>query len=281
MSDLDASAPLAVLGPGLVGSWLGAAAGATLAYVGPSRRVRALRAALPSGIRTWNPRLATFTGAHPEDVPLLVACRAHQAPWATLPASAVAAQNGLGQPRAVVTCFVALDLRDDGAVAAVGPRPRVALADPGPAWEDILGRWSEAGIRVSVLDDPRPAQWEKAILNATVGPLCLATGLGMGAVWAEPELRALTIAATREGAALAEAAGVALPGGVVDRASEFFGQVGAHQPSVVRDSGELPWVLGRLLDAARTRGVGVPALARIAGMAAAPAAATAAGGPGA
>ncbi len=30
---------------------------------------------------------------------------------------------------------------------------------------------------------------EKAFLNATVGPLCLATGLGMGAVWRDAGLR--------------------------------------------------------------------------------------------
>jgi hypothetical protein len=253
---------LAVLGPGLVGSYLGAAAGAAIAYPGPSRTIRAQRALLPAGERSWAPRLARFED-HARHHPLLVSCRAHQAPWQQLPPTALAAQNGLGQPREVITCFFALDLIADGIVAAIGPRPRIVLSRPSPAWQPVLGAWGEAGIVVEVADDARPAQWEKAILNATVGPLCLATGMGMGAVWADESLRALTIAATREGVAIAAAAGIAIAPGATDRACDFFGQVGAHRPSVLRDDGELPHVLGHLLTAARKHGVAAPALGSI------------------
>jgi ketopantoate reductase len=85
----------------------------------------------------------------------------------------------------------------------------------------------------------------------------------MGEVWADESLRALTVAATREGVAIAAAAGVAIAPGAIDRACEFFGQVGAHRPSVLRDDGELPHVLGHILAAARRHGVSAPALGSI------------------
>lgn len=263
----DDAAQIAVLGPGLVGSYLGAAAGARIAYVGPSGTVRARLARLPAGDRPWQPREVRL-GALSPAAPLLISTRVHQTPWGRLPADALAAQNGLGQPRPVITCFLALDLDADGAVAAVGPRPRLVLARPPRAWEPVLGAWRDAGLEVEVRDDAAAAQWEKAILNATVGPLCLATGLGMGEVWSDPALRRLTLDATAEGTAVAAAVGVAIPAGAVDRAATFFAAVGCHRPSVVRDPGELPHVLGRLLDEARTHGVPAPALERIAALAA-------------
>ncbi|MBA3710058.1 MAG: hypothetical protein H0W83_14710 [Planctomycetes bacterium] len=241
-----------MLGPGLVGAYLGAAGGATRVYAGPSGSITSRRAALPAGIREWQPQIGTrplSTG-----MPLLVACRAHQTPWRDLPADCLVAQNGIGQPRSVMACFFALDLDNDGVVRAVGPPPRVVLADPGPDWTTILARWRESGITVELSADPRPAQWEKAILNATVGPLCLATGSGMAAVWNDPGQRSLVLRATTEGAAIASACGIAIPVGIEQRATDFFSQVGAHRPSVLRDRGELPWILGHLRnEAARHR----------------------------
>jgi 2-dehydropantoate 2-reductase len=180
-----------------------------------------------------------------------------------LPVSALAAQNGLGQPRPVIACFFALDRDDAGIVRTVGPPPRVVLADPGPSWTEVLARWSAAGITVELAADPRPAQWEKAILNATVGPLCLATGLGMAAVWDDGALRDLVSRATAEGGRIAGACSIAIPSGLVERASVFFASVGAHRPSVLRDAGELPWIIGHLRAQAAIHRVACPALDEI------------------
>ncbi len=260
----------AVFGPGLVGSYLGAAGAAELAYVGPSGLIRATRVRLPSGVVDWRPRQARFPNASTSNASpapaLLIATRVHRTPWADLPSDALAAQNGLGQPRAVVVCFFALDVGGDGVIEAVGPRPRVVLARPGKAWEPILARWSDTGLIIEVLDDARPAQWEKAILNATVGPLCLATGMGMGAVWADQRMRELTLRATTEGAIVAAAHGVDIPRGIEERASAFFERVGAHRPSVLRDTGELPHILGELQRSARRHGVPTVSLDAIARM---------------
>jgi hypothetical protein len=254
---------LAVLGPGLVGSWLGAACGASHAIAGPSGRLRWNAASHDGVVRPWHPRRIRLEEV-PADMPLLACSRVHATPWERLPQTALAAQNGLGQPRAVITCFLALDPGPDGVVAAVGPRARLVLAPPPAAFAGAIAAWRASGIAVEIVDDPRGAQWEKAILNATVGPLCLATGLSMAAVWADRQLRALALDATREGARVARGHGIAIASGLVDRASAFFAQVGAHLPSVVREPGELGAVIDRMLEHALTLGIATPALARIA-----------------
>ena len=251
-----------VLGAGLVGCFLGAAGGADRVIL--RRGISAMAAAtvrLPIGMRTWSP----VCEDSPSTSPLLLACRVHHSPWHTLAGRPVkAAQNGLGQPVPVVVCFMALDRDADGAIGAVGVRPRLVLAKPERCWHHVIAAWQRTGIEVEVVDDVLPAQWEKTILNATVGPLCLALGLTMAQVWADPANRALALAATSEGAWIATAHGVVVPDGIEVRAERFFAQVGGHRPSVVTDPGELPWILGHLLNIAELHQVPCPSLSRIA-----------------
>lgn len=193
--------------------------------------------------------------------PALVATRVHQTHWDHLPADSLAAQNGLGQPIPVVVCFMAIDRTAAGAITSVGVTPRLVVGPVSAGWRPVLTAWRAAGLQVEEVADVLPAQWEKAILNATVGPLCRATGLSMAAVWADVALRALVLTATAEGETIAQAQGVRLVPGVVERAAEFFARVGNHQPSAVRDPGELPSILGHLLRCAPGP---APALAKIA-----------------
>lgn len=251
--------PCAVLGTGLVGCYLGAASRAPGAVRGPSGRIAATRVRLPAGERMWQPR------AGDPSLPLLVATRCDRTPWQTLPADSLVVQNGLGQPRPVMVPFMALDVVD-GVLSAVGPRPRLVCGPLAARWSPVLAAWREAGLEVEQVADPRPAQWEKAIYNATVGPLCRATGRSMAAVWGDPDLRALVLAATAEGEAAARNSGVIVPDGIAERAAAFFAAIGAHEPSCRRDPGELPWILGPLLAASPAP---APALERIAALAAA------------
>lgn len=253
--------PCTILGPGLVGSYLGIAAGSRTCIPGPSGRPTAYRAHLPSGPATWQPQcVAVPTG------PVLATTRCDVGLRADLGADLLAAQNGLGQTHAVAVCFFALDLNAEGTVVAHGPTPRVVLKSPSPRWQPVLSAWRHAGLIVDEVADLRPAQWEKAILNATVGPLCLATGLSMAGVWAHAPWRTLTMAATHEGLAIAHAADIAVDNDLPERAATFFAAVGAHRPSVLKHPGELPAILPPLLTAARKHGVAAPALERIANL---------------
>ncbi len=194
----------------------------------------------------------------------MIAMRCHHTPWHDLPqAPLLAAQNGLGQPCPVLVCFFGVDRRADGVIAATAVRPHVVIGQPTDPWLAVLEEWRAAGLQVDVVEDIRPMQWEKAILNATVGPLCLATGWSMRNVWQDADLRHLTLSATREGALAAAASGIALRPGLTDRASAFFDRIGDHQPSVLSDPGEIPWTLGHLVQAANEYHIPVPALHRI------------------
>jgi 2-dehydropantoate 2-reductase len=214
---------------------------------------------------SWTPQIIETI---PHDAPVLITCRVHQTNWHGLPTDALAAQNGVGQPRAVAVCFFAVDI-DGGILHATGPRPRIVVGKLSSRWQPTLMAWRNAGIIVEEVKDVRSAQWEKVILNATVGPLCLSTGLTMAAVWQDPTLRQLTIDATTEGLRIAHSNGIACHDDLVDRASIFFAQLGDHHPSVVENAGELPWVIQPLLDAAQRQRLATPALDRIAALVAA------------
>ncbi len=242
------------------------------AVPGASQRCAAERVLLPVGERTgertgeriWRPRLVAQS-----HLPLLVTTRCHQTPWTTLPPAALVVQNGLGQPRPVVTAFMALDVID-GVLTALGPAPRLVVMRQMPLmqqWQPVLRAWRDAGLLVEEVADPRPAQWEKAILNATVGPLTLTrsgSAATMAAVWADPITRALVLAATEEGLAIAHAEGIRLTAGVVERASALFSAIGDHVPSCRRDPGELPHIHGPLLAAAARHRLAAPVLTAIA-----------------
>lgn len=257
-----------ILGPGLVGCYLGAAAGAGSMVVGPSGRIRSDQVRLPAGLRSWRPRQIALADRDPS-TPLLVCSRAHRTPWAQLPGKALCAQNGLGQPRPVAVCFFAVDLTE-GVIHATGAAPRIVVGPLPAGWIPVLDAWRSAGLIVDQVADARAAQWEKAVLNATVGPLCVATGQGMAAVWRDH--CDLVLDATSEGLAIAEAelAALGAPGihdGALDRAAAFFAAVGDHRPSAVVDHGELPWLFGPLADAARRHGLPARSLDLIARMA--------------
>lgn len=249
-----------VLGAGYVGSFLGALGGAGLVLTRGPRRVEE-QVLLPDGRqRTWRPQVG-----HQAGTPCLIACRCHQSPWENLPAGPVlAAQNGLGQPVPVAVCFMAISRTSDGVLSSRGPEPRVVVSSLHSLWRPVVSAWREAGLVVEEVPDVTPHQWEKAILNATVGPLCLITSRTVAEVWSDPELRQLVMMATTEGAQIAAGEGVVIPAGIEARASHFFARMGTHQPSVLRGAGELPWIIGRLLAAAERQRLPVPALSTIA-----------------
>lgn len=250
-----------VVGPGLVGSYLGAAGGARWTVPGPSGRPAAHRVRVAGGTVVWHPATIALGEVA---APHLVATRIGDTPWSRLPDACLCAQNGLGQPQPAMALFLAIDRDRDGRLRTRPHRPRVVLEPPAsPDWLPALAAWRRAGIRVEVVADARPARWEKLILNATVGPLCLATGLAMGAVWADPQLRRLTLAATAEGIDLAAEAGVTVAAGLLERASAFFAGIGDHRPSCVHDPGELPSILGLLEERIAGRRHRFPALDEI------------------
>lgn len=253
-----------VCGAGLVGCFLAAAGGFTAAVPRPSGRPLDERICLPNGeVQRWRPRSVHLPCA----APVLVATRCGQTPDAQLdPQRTLLAQNGLGQELPTAACFFAVDRDDDGVIFSSDPAPRVVLSDAHGIWTPTIAAWRASGLRVELVTESglRAARWEKCLLNATVGPLCLATGMSMAAVWRDRELRARVLATLDEGAELAARMGITLAADWQQRACAFFARVGEHRPSILDAPDELAWVFPPLFAAGERCGMDLPALRRIA-----------------
>lgn len=239
-----------IVGPGLVGSYLGAACGAETYLEG--HRPRAREILLPTGPVTWEPRPI---GCLQQGVPTIVCSRLHQTNWSMLPQASLAAQNGVETHIPTMACFMAVDMEPDGLLRAVGPRARLVIPPCDEAFRPVIEAWRSSNLIIEECADCMAPRWEKLILNLTVGPLALATGWSMTRIWADRPLRALVLQATDEAVALCRADGIDCDPHLADTASGFFAKVGDHQPSVCRDPGELPYIFApvrSLMDRIRT-----------------------------
>jgi hypothetical protein len=261
-SPTAATAAGCVVGPGLVGSYLGALGGLEAVVCGPSGGLAARMVRSPNGgMALWRPRqVAPSVRLVADRKPLLVATRSHQTPaWLRPATTALAAQNGLGDTLPVVVCYLAITRDRTGMLrhlGADGCPPRVVVGPVDPVWQPVLAAWRRAGIDVEQTTDIASHRWQKAILNATVGPLCLVHGGDMARIWRDPALQSLVRSATAEGAALAAAQGYACASSLPSLAERFFAAVGPHRPSLLRDPGELDDLLPLILR--RAAGLGIP-----------------------
>ncbi len=247
-----------VYGPGMVGSFLGALAGAERVVCGPSGRIRASTAQIQDRRYTWSPQSCVVPD--PNDL-LLICTRVHTSVPIAEEASSLFVHNGLHDKQMAALCFFAVDVCEER-VRLTGSQNRIVLPTLPEQWAPVIQAWQQAGLHVEQVANTQTAMWEKLILNATVGPLCLATGLSMSAVW--ESYQADVMAATAEGLRIAETHDVICDQHLLHRASTFFSDVGAHVPSVVRNHGEIDATLGALLRAAQHACCACPALERIA-----------------
>jgi 2-dehydropantoate 2-reductase len=162
---------------------------------------------------------------------VLIAAKTHQTRAALEPlrgnlaphALIVSLQNGLDNDRAAretlpgarvvaaTTTRAAIALRP-GRVRPAG-EGMTSIArdrDASPTSDDLAATLARAGLGVRVVDDIRPAMWEKLIVNAAVNPLGALTGRTNGALTEDPDLAALGRALAAEAAAVANAEGVAI-----------------------------------------------------------------------
>lgn len=77
--------------------------------------------------------------------------------------------------------------------------------------------------------------WEKAILNASLSPVCALTGKTMQEVMDYSTGRELVTAIIKEGIQVAAAAGIVFPAGFVSHCLHYLDQGGNHRPSMLVD----------------------------------------------
>jgi 2-dehydropantoate 2-reductase len=164
-------------------------------------------------------------------------------------AAVVSLQNGLGNEE-VIAELVPRVIRGSIVTAGAVVAPGVVRYDaPGDSWfgpfeprpapmdevERLAGLLTAGGLRTHALTDARGPQWTKVIFNAATSPLAALTGLSMGPLCTEPELRRQIDGLISEAMAVCERAGIGLlrpPGEAVD---EAIVEAYHHKPSMLQD----------------------------------------------
>ena len=146
-------------------------------------------------------------------------------------------------------------------ISDVDPKgPRASLEQA----ERIGARLNEAGLETKVMADLRGALWAKVIMNSTVGPVRILTGLSTVELAASETAFALMTAMVEEGTAAAEKLGFSLefnPLYSIERARELG--VAPHRGSLTHDfeagrPTEIDFLTGALADAGERAGVPMP-----------------------
>jgi 2-dehydropantoate 2-reductase len=164
-------------------------------------------------------------------------------------AAVVSVQNGLGNEE-VIAELVPRVIRGSIVTAGTVVAPGVVRYDapgdswfgpfePGPAAMDEVERLArlltEGGLRTHALEDARGPQWTKVIFNAATSPLAALTGLSVGPVCTDPELRRQVDGLISEALAVCERVGIGLlrpPGEAVE---EAIAEAYHHKPSMLQD----------------------------------------------
>jgi len=122
---------------------------------------------------------------------------------------------------------------------------------------------TEAGLETRFTVDIKKPEWEKAILNAALNPICAITGKRMKDMVDFDLTLALSEALIREGVAVAEAAGVTFDEGFVEHGVGYLKKAGYHKPSMLQDlergvKTEVDWINGKIVEQGRALGVETP-----------------------
>ncbi len=276
---------VAVLGTGALGCLFAA-------RLAPHARVQVLGtwteglAAIRAGIRVEGEGVVPVAAfddparADPADLALILV-KSYQTPRAARWAAQVLApdglaltlQNGLGNREVLAA------LLGEGRAWAGATTQGATLL--GPGWVRPAGRgeiWLPADRALDRTADlfaragwslHRPADvdgvvWGKLVVNAAINPVAALARRPNGALWADPDLRAVMAAAAREAAAVARAAGVRLPfDDPVARVEEVCRATAPNRASTLQDlergrPTEIDALSGAVVREGRRLGVSTP-----------------------
>jgi len=141
--------------------------------------------------------------------------------------------------------------------------------DGGPWLETCAALFRSAGLETRVVTPIEPFVWAKAIVNAAVNPLTALAGVPNGELLERPDLARRLAAVVREGAAVAAAAGIALPfADPVAYANDVVRSSAANRSSMLRDvergrPTEIEAIAGALVRYAHRYGVPTPETERV------------------
>lgn len=164
-------------------------------------------------------------------------------------AGVVSVQNGVGNEEQIATVLPRVmrgTIVTAGAVTSPGTVRYDAPGDswigpfePSPARADeidlLAARLNDGGLTTHAVADARGPQWTKVVFNAATSPLAALTGLTVGQVGTDPELRRVVDLLIAEALAVCEAAGIGLTRDPADAVEEAIREAFHHKPSMLQD----------------------------------------------
>ena len=164
---------------------------------------------------------------------------------------ALTLQNGLGnleemakvvgwEPLAAGVTYLGVIRRDEGVVVPAGQGPTFLGAPQGsrvtrPTLEEVAQRFGRAGLECGVRADIEALLCEKLQVNVAINPLTAILRVPNGMLLDLPEAWQVSLAAAREAAAVAQAAGFTLPEPLEDRLRRVCTATAANRSSMLQD----------------------------------------------
>jgi 2-dehydropantoate 2-reductase len=132
-----------------------------------------------------------------------------------------------------------------------------------PLARQIAAMMTEAGLETQFTAEVKKYEWEKAILNAALNPVCALTRKRMKDMMDFAPTESLVVELLREGVEVAEAAGVTFDQGFLEQGLQYLKKAGYHKPSMLQDIErgaltEIDWINAKIVEHARAHGLKAP-----------------------
>ncbi len=164
-------------------------------------------------------------------------------------AAVVSVQNGVGNEELIAEVLPRVmrgSIVTAGAVTAPGT---VRYDAPGDSWIGpfeprpahpgeiaLLARLlTEGGLRTHAVADARGPQWAKVVFNAATSPIAALTGLTVGQICSDPDLRTQIQVLIVEALAVCAAAGIEPARDPAEAIEEAIREAFGHKPSMLQD----------------------------------------------
>jgi 2-dehydropantoate 2-reductase len=175
----------------------------------------------------------------------------------------------VGAPKVIGgVAYIAATIAEPGVIAHTGQMARLrfgaTLPEQGSAARNFLEACKRAGIDAELVADIRRALWEKFAFLAAMSGVTSATRQPIGAIRADPDLRAILEAAIREAVAVGRARGITLADAFVAQQMAFADGLPAEMKSsmlndlIAGNRLEAPWLSGAVARMAKEAGLVAP-----------------------
>jgi 2-dehydropantoate 2-reductase len=127
----------------------------------------------------------------------------------------------------------------------------------------VADAMSEAGLETHFTADIKKPEWEKAILNAALSPVCALTRKPMKDMMDLKVTESLVEELLLEGINVAEAAGVTFEEGFLEHCINYLRKAGYHKTSMHQDiergtPTEIDWLNGKIVEVGHAHGLKTP-----------------------